>query len=138
MKSLSELRLRRSPQDMESTSNPCPEVLLLSKYLSEEIPHCNPPVDMHSCYRAVPEGDVTLLIELTAYRHSQIQQKRTRVTVMLTDLASFLQDKTRALLKDILETKSEMQQTRAAHRKQSRHDSQGDKIFVFYSIFFGT
>lgn len=136
VKSLSGLRLRRSQQEMGSTSNPCPEVFLLSKYLSEEILRCSPPVDMHSCCCAIPEGDITLLIELTIPRHSQTQQMG-KVTLILTDLASFLQDKTRALLKSMLEAKPEMHQTCAAHSKASRHDRQGREIFVFHSVFFG-
>lgn len=90
---------------------------------------------MHSCYRATPEGDITLFIELTAYRHSQIKQEMTRITFMFVDLAWFLQVKTRALLKAMLETRSETQKTQAAHVKRAAVI--GDGIFVFYSIFFG-
>lgn len=75
-----------------------------------------------------------MLIELTIPRHSQTQQMG-KVTLILTDLASFLQDKTRALLKDILEAK--VRQTRAAHSKASRRDRQGRGIFVFHSVFLG-
>lgn len=120
---------------MGSTSNPCAEVLLFSKYLSEEILHCSSPVDMHSGCWTFPEGDITLLIELMIPRHSQTQQMA-KVTLMLTDPATFLQDKTRAL-KDVLEAKLEEQQTQAAHSRASRRDRQGCEIFVFHSVFFG-
>lgn len=75
-----------------------------------------------------------MLIELTIPRHSQTQQMR-KVSLILTDLVSFLQDKTRAQLKDILEAK--VRQTRAAHSKASRRDRQGRGIFVFHSVFLG-
>lgn len=77
-----------------------------------------------------------MLIELTMPRHSQTQQMA-KVTLMLTDTASFLQDKTRTLLKDLLEAKREEQQTRAAHSRASRRGRQGREIFVFHSVFFG-